>query len=253
MRPVLTLTVPVATGATRAFGQGRTAGAEQSAASTMKFEAASLRLNVSGSEDYGINRMPGGRLTAINAPLARLITWAYGIAAVPTRRRSKLGTDALGHPFGSTPERFQLIAPYETDSRRWLKIGWIDRYSGNTYRIRTTGDHGTRKTARVKTYGDVIEEYEFHPESKCADASRQPSSTRGPIDVLVIDRLERPSVDSLNRPHLRAYRISRARCFACGRRRPRRASIKMTADFPVSRCHALSEICFSAGTTTVSQ
>ena len=54
-------------------------------------------------------------------------------------------------------------------------MGWIDRYSGETYRIRTTGDHGTRRAARVKTYGDVIEEYEFHPESKCADASGQPS------------------------------------------------------------------------------
>ena len=27
----------------------------------------------------------------------------------------------------------------------------------------------------MRTYGDVIEEYEFHPESKCADASGQPS------------------------------------------------------------------------------
>jgi hypothetical protein len=100
----------------------------------------------------------------------------------------------FGHPYGSTPERFQLIAPYETDSRRWLKIGWIDRYSGNTYRIRTTGDHGTRKTARVKTYGDVIEEYEFHPESKCADASGQPSGKQ--------------SVGLLQRRHVRIDSIS---------------------------------------------
>ena len=27
----------------------------------------------------------------------------------------------------------------------------------------------------MKTYGDVIEEYEFHPESKCADATGKPS------------------------------------------------------------------------------
>jgi hypothetical protein len=52
---------------------------------------------------------------------------------------------------------------------------WIDRYSDNAYRIRTTGDHGDRRTARVKTFGDVIEEYAYHPESKCADASGQPS------------------------------------------------------------------------------
>src|ERR1019366_44121 len=30
--------------------------------------------------------------------------------------------------------------------------------------------HGDRQTARVKTYGDVLLEYEHHAESKCADA-----------------------------------------------------------------------------------
>jgi hypothetical protein len=49
-------------------------------------------------------------------------------------------------------------------------MDWIDQYSGNAYHITTTGDYGTRRTARVKTYGDVLREYEFHPESKCADA-----------------------------------------------------------------------------------
>ena len=29
---------------------------------------------------------------------------------------------------------------------------------------------------RVKTYGDVLQEYEFHPESKCADAHGKPCS-----------------------------------------------------------------------------
>lgn len=53
---------------------------------------------------------------------------------------------------------------------------WIDQYSGKTYRITTAGHHGTRNTARVKTYGDVLEEYEFHSESKCADAHGNPCS-----------------------------------------------------------------------------
>jgi hypothetical protein len=30
-----------------------------------------------------------------------------------------------------------------------------------------------RRTCRVKTYGDVFAEYEFHPESKCADADAE--------------------------------------------------------------------------------
>jgi hypothetical protein len=53
-------------------------------------------------------------------------------------------------------------------------MDWIDQYSGKRSRVTTEGYHGNRKTARVKTYGDVIREYEFHPESKCADADNEP-------------------------------------------------------------------------------
>lgn len=75
----------------------------------------------------------------------------------------------LGHPIGSNPEHFHLISPYERDPRKWLKKEWIDEYSTNRYRITTLGEHGTRHAARVKTYGEVIEQYENHAESKCAD------------------------------------------------------------------------------------
>jgi hypothetical protein len=47
---------------------------------------------------------------------------------------------------------------------------WIDQHSKKRFQITTHGHCGTRQTARVKTYGDVVTEYEFHPESKCADA-----------------------------------------------------------------------------------
>jgi hypothetical protein len=77
----------------------------------------------------------------------------------------------LGHPPGVDPARFHLISPYEKDPRQWLKKSWIDQYSGKEYRITTVGPHGDRQTARVKTYGDVLLEYEHHPESKCADAN----------------------------------------------------------------------------------
>jgi hypothetical protein len=77
----------------------------------------------------------------------------------------------LGHPPGINPEKFHLIAPYDNNPKNWLEKDWIDEYTGKTYGIRTWGHHGDRNTARVKTYGEVIEEYEFHPESKCADSS----------------------------------------------------------------------------------
>src|SRR5437660_5582291 len=53
-------------------------------------------------------------------------------------------------------------------------MDWIDQYTGKCYRISTAGHHGTRQAARVKTYGEILRECEFHPESKCADADGKP-------------------------------------------------------------------------------
>jgi hypothetical protein len=82
----------------------------------------------------------------------------------------------LGHPVGVNPERFHLLAPYETDPRKWERLPWIDQYStkGTRYRISTTVPGATRQIAHVKSYGDVLQEYEFHEEAKCADASGAP-------------------------------------------------------------------------------
>jgi hypothetical protein len=82
----------------------------------------------------------------------------------------------LGHPVGVNPERFHLVAPYETDPRKWERLPWIDQYStkGTRYRISTTVPSPARQIARVKSYEDVLEEYEFHEEAKCADASSAP-------------------------------------------------------------------------------
>ena len=71
----------------------------------------------------------------------------------------------LGHPIGVDAERFHLIAPYESDPRKWIKLDWIDQYTAKRHRITTAGHHGARQVARVKTYGEVLREYEYHPES----------------------------------------------------------------------------------------
>jgi hypothetical protein len=77
---------------------------------------------------------------------------------------------AFGAPIGiDDPKHFHLVAPYESDSRKWLTIPWIDLYSGGEYRITTEGLHGLRNIARVKTYGDIMRRYAYHPEAKCAD------------------------------------------------------------------------------------
>ena len=99
----------------------------------------------------------------------------------------------LGCPLGTDPERFHLVGQYETDSRKWLSGDWIDQYSGRSYRITTTDHHGSRRTARVKTYGDVATEYEFHPESKCAG-----------VDGKVCDK---QTIGLLQRRHIRVEQI----------------------------------------------
>jgi len=76
----------------------------------------------------------------------------------------------FGHPEGVDPEKFHLISPYDSHPCKWLEKEWIDQHSKKRFRITTQGHCGSRQTARVKTYGDVITEYEFHPEAKCADA-----------------------------------------------------------------------------------
>jgi hypothetical protein len=59
-------------------------------------------------------------------------------------------------------------------SRKWREKEWIDQHSKKRFRIITHGHYGTKQTARVKTYGDVVTEYEFHTASKCADAFGNP-------------------------------------------------------------------------------
>jgi hypothetical protein len=99
----------------------------------------------------------------------------------------------FGHPPGIDPEKFHLVAPYESDPTRWVEMPWIDQYTGKHYQITTEGFHGSRFVARVKTYGDVLREYEFHPGSKSADAKGKPSG--------------RQTIGLLQRRHIRVGQI----------------------------------------------
>jgi len=70
---------------------------------------------------------------------------------------------------------------------------WIDQYTGQSYKITTEGFHGSRGVARVKTYGDVLREYAFHPGTKSADAKGKPSG--------------RQTIGLLQRRHIRVGQI----------------------------------------------
>jgi hypothetical protein len=69
-----------------------------------------------------------------------------------------------------------LIAPYESNPNNWLKLKWVDQYSGEKFNITTQNGLQSRSTAQVKDYEEVMVEYEFHPESKCADADGKAST-----------------------------------------------------------------------------
>jgi hypothetical protein len=80
----------------------------------------------------------------------------------------------FGQPVGADLERFHLVAPYETDARKWERLPWIEQYSKQRYRISTVMPTSTRTIARVKSYGAVLDEYRHHPEARCNDASGEP-------------------------------------------------------------------------------
>jgi hypothetical protein len=70
---------------------------------------------------------------------------------------------------------------------------WIDQYTGQSYQFSTESFHGSRGVARVKTYGDVLREYEFHPGTKSTDAKGKPSG--------------RQTIGLLQRRHIRVGQI----------------------------------------------
>jgi len=110
------------------------------------------------------------------APLARFnASKAFSRQVKPFNFLITSHVRRFGHPAGMVPQHFQLVAPYEKDPARWLTMSWLDRHSTKQFQITIAGDSGDRKTARVSTYHEMIDDYAHHPESKCADASGQPS------------------------------------------------------------------------------
>jgi len=156
-------------------------------------------LNLTARKTLGFEASPAvGRITvsspAVMKPLEALNKGkVYADGIKPFNFLLTCHVKAFGHPLGVDAERFHLISPYETDSRKWLRMSWIDQYSGKKYRIKTADHHGDRHSARVKTYGDVLREYEYHPEAKCADA-------RGKV-------CDKQTVGLLQRRHIRIDQI----------------------------------------------
>jgi hypothetical protein len=109
----------------------------------------------------------------------------------------------FGHPAEVDPARFHLIAPYESDPRRWEKMTWANVYQEESvhYHIATTSSlYAVPDLVRVKTYGDVLAEYRTHPEMKSLGPDGQVCSKqsrgllqRRPVTVLSITHVGKES------------------------------------------------------------
>jgi hypothetical protein len=100
----------------------------------------------------------------------------------------------LGLPAVADPTRFRLVAPYERDSAKWVGLRWHEAHSGKAYRI-TTHESGSDGQVRVQTYGEVIEGYRVHEESKSVghDGEQCGKGTRGLLSRRHVFMLGKPS------------------------------------------------------------
>jgi hypothetical protein len=105
-------------------------------------------------------------------------SYAEGVKPMSFLLSAQIGR--LGHPAGTDPKHFHLMAPYTSDPRQWTKIAWTDIHSRHQYRVTTSG-LGSGFLVRVKSYRDVLAEYEAHSEPKSATLDGAPCgpATRG--------------------------------------------------------------------------
>jgi hypothetical protein len=92
--------------------------------------------------------------------------------------------DPFGYPPGVDPTKFRLVAPYNDNPDTWETLEWRNIYDpdGPSYRITTDKTAPPEPDlAIVKSYADVLREYQTHPEHKFNGPDRQPCrrSTRG--------------------------------------------------------------------------
>ncbi len=97
-----------------------------------------------------------------------------------------------GHPAGTDPEHFILVAPYEPDPTKWQRLPWTNLHApeGPTYRITDQslidrGGHALPAgVVGVRTFRDVLDRYRTHPEPKSLAPDGRPCTraTTGLLD-----------------------------------------------------------------------
>ena len=85
---------------------------------------------------------------------------------------------------------FHLVAPYERGPSAWLRLPWVDLYSGRRYAV-TTSPFPLSGAVHLKSFRDVLEEYATHPAAKSA------APNGGPCTRDTVGLLRRRPVESL--------------------------------------------------------
>lgn len=80
----------------------------------------------------------------------------------------------FGHPEGVDPKHFHLLAAYTANPADWDRQFWTDAYSGREFAI-TTGLSYQPGVVRVRSYGDMLEEFIAHGEVKSATPNGEPA------------------------------------------------------------------------------
>jgi len=131
-----------------------------------------------GTEPVWLDRLALTRITASSpALLDPFDGWndgrEYGDQVKPFNFLLSANVTAFGHPVGTDPTRFHLVARYEREPDKWDTLEWIERYSGKVVRV-TTRAPAPPDHARLKTIRDVVESFKVHPEPKSADSDGLP-------------------------------------------------------------------------------
>jgi hypothetical protein len=73
-------------------------------------------------------------------------------------------------------QRMVLVAPYERDSAHWLEMPWLNRYSGDEYRLTLEPFRGHVRSGivRPRTSRNVLRGYLANEESKSTDPDGTP-------------------------------------------------------------------------------
>jgi len=83
----------------------------------------------------------------------------------------------LDGAFGRSARRpIRPIAPYESDSKKWCKLPWVDLNTGRPVRLAwgRVAEGLATALVRVQTYRDVLNRHVTHPEAKAAGPDGEP-------------------------------------------------------------------------------